>query len=176
MLDPKKIADALTTDRSKDSVLRILQSIEKEGLDFHQFFRYLPELSFPLRWYMTWVLTHYIERNKSIGNQNQEAIWTELKTNNHPSMQRDLWRSMTFIDVDDKFSGEVYDAAVKTLMSVSNPIAVRAHAMYCAANIAQPFPELSRELALILADFNQDDSAGLRARAKNLSRKLQLRL
>jgi hypothetical protein len=176
MVEPQFIADALTEERSKASVNRVIHVLEKEGLDFAQFFDFLSNTPFPLRWYMTWVLTHYIEQNPDIGNKNQQLIWKELKTNDNQSMLRDLWRSMTFIEIDEELAGDVYDAAVKTLMSAKNAIAVRAHAMYCAANIAKPYSELCHELILLLEEFKLEESAGLKARAQNLSKQLSRNL
>ena len=38
MVEPQFIADALTEERSKASVNRVIHVLEKEGLDFAQFF------------------------------------------------------------------------------------------------------------------------------------------
>ena len=91
-------------------------------------------------------------------------------------MQRDLWRAFTFITIDEDLEGEVYDSAVKTTSNAALPIAPRAHAMLCAVNIAMHYPELSEEMLLVLSSFPQEESPGLRNRAKNLSAKLRKKL
>ena len=152
---------------------QLILKLEKDGFDFHDFFEVLPSIEFPTRWYMTWMLTHYVERNKEEGTAHQGLIWNVLTQCDNQSMLRDLWRTMSLIEVNEELAGEVYDAATKATMSSINAIAVRAHSMFTAANIAMPYPELRSELILILKGFNEDTSAGLRARARNLSKKLE---
>ena len=172
-MSPKEISEILAFDRSKISIHRLILKLEKDGFDFQAFFDQLPSIEFPTRWYMTWMLTHYVERNTEEGTAHQDLIWSVLKECDNQSMLRDLWRTMSLIEVNEELAVEVYDAATKTTMSSTNAIAVRAHAMFTAANIAMPYPELRSELVLILKGFNEDTSAGLRARAKNLIRKLE---
>lgn len=172
MISPRKIAESLTLDRSKANINKLIASIEKEGLDFNAFFQELKNHPLPTRWYMTWFLTHYAEKNPGEAQPQQKLIWDYLKTCDNESMQRDLWRTLSLIKIDDEIAGEVYEYALKTLTSSTKPIAVRAHAMFCAANVAQPYNELKKELMIVLSDFNQERSAGLRARAKNLMKSL----
>jgi hypothetical protein len=173
-MSPKEISEILTFDRSKISVDRLILKLEKDGFDFQAFFDELPRIKFPTRWYMTWMLTHYVERNKREGTAHQDLVWSVLKDCDNQSMLRDLWRTMSLIEVKEELAGEVYDASVKATLSSMNAIAVRAHAMFTAANIAMPYPELRIELAMILKGFNEDTSAGLRARARNLIKKLEV--
>ena len=125
---------------------------------------------------MGWLLTHYVERYPTDGSKHQKLIWNILKSTDSHSLQRDLWRAFTFINVEDNLEGEVYDLAVKTTSNAALPIAPRAHAMLCAVNVALHYPELSEEMLLVLSSFPQEESPGLRSRAKNLSAKLRKKL
>jgi hypothetical protein len=173
MFKTADIADVLTDDRSKNTVNKLIEIVSKTGLDFNAFFQELENHPLPTKWYMTWFLTHYTEKNPSEAQPQQKLIWEYLKTCNNESMQRDLWRTISFIKIDDEIAGEVYEYALKTFTISTKPIAVRAHAMLCAANVAQPYDELKKELMIVLSDFNLERSAGLRARAKNLMKTLK---
>ena len=129
-----------------------------------------------ITWKMGWLLTHYIERHPADGSKHQYQVWEVLKNTNSHSLQRDLWRAFTFIRVDANLEGELYDLAVKTTSNAALPIAPRAHAMLCAVNVALHYPELSEEMLLVLSSFPQEESPGLRNRAKNLSVKLRKKL
>ena len=110
----REIADILAFDRSKKSVNQLILKLEKDGFDFHDFFEVLPSIEFPTRWYMTWMLTHYVERNKEEGTAHQGLIWNVLTQCDNQSMLRDLWRTMSLIEVNEELAVEVYDAATKT--------------------------------------------------------------
>ena len=169
----RALADILEVDRSKQRISELILQLEKEGFAFGEFFEVLPTIKLPVRWYLCWMLTHYVERNPDHGTTHQNLIWETLKACNNDSMRRDLWRTLTFIQISEDLSGEIYDKALSTITSQNYPIAVRAHAMYVAGNIAKPYPELRNELLLILKDFDQEESAGIRSRARNLRKALK---
>ncbi|HAW20798.1 MAG TPA: hypothetical protein DCX14_11495 [Flavobacteriales bacterium] len=113
-MSPKEISEILAFDRSKISIHRLILKLEKDGFDFQAFFDQLPSIEFPTRWYMTWMLTHYVERNTEEGTAHQDLIWSVLKECDNQSMLRDLWRTMSLIEVNEELAVEVYDAATKT--------------------------------------------------------------
>ena len=167
MISPREIAEFLTLNRSKANINKLIASIEKEGLDFNAFFSEVQHQKQPIRWYMTWLLTHYVEANKEMGSSIQTLIWNQLKATTNQSMLRDLWRCMSHIDVNEEISGEVYDQATRVFTSQKHAIAVRAHALECACYIAKPYPELREEMKLFLKPLKEDESPGMRSKAKN---------
>ncbi|MEZ4721932.1 MAG: hypothetical protein R2813_08670 [Flavobacteriales bacterium] len=172
MIAAKDIANALDEDRSKDNVLRIIQAIEKQGTDYREFFQIVHEQPASKCWRMTWMLSSLVERNPKIGNEIQELVWKQLKPCEHQGMQRDLWRTLTFVDISEELSGSVYDFACNVIASAHYPVAVRVHAMQCAFNIAKPWPELRDELKMILDSLGPEESVGTRNRAGKLSARL----
>lgn len=168
MISPKDIATSLEGDRSKANMLRCVAAMEKLGIDFEAFFKEVRSQSEPVCWYLTWLLSHFIEHYPALGTSIQHHVWDLLKTTAHKGMQRDLWRSLSFIHVSEELSGEIYDAACLIIPSTQQPIAVRAHAMFTARNIALPYPELCDELALILSELHHSESAGIRSRSRNI--------
>jgi len=173
LLTTRDIADALAKDRSKASVARQVERMHREPFDLSVFLQEIPEQELPVRWYLTWTLTHFLEDQPDIGKENVVLIWDLLKACNHNGMERDLWRSLTFVEIHEDLSGEVFDRAIQTLRSPKHAVAVRAHSMLVAFNIARPFEELRQELEECLSIVQQqNDSAGLYARSKNLRKKL----
>jgi hypothetical protein len=120
--------------------------MESEGLDFQLFFLEVNRQSLPVKWHMTWLLNHFVEQNPAIGNSNQQLIWEELKLTENPSIQRDLWRMLSFLNIDESHSGEIYDQALALIRSQKFAIAIRVHAMTVAQKIALPYAELRQEL------------------------------
>ena len=82
-------------------------------------------------------------------------------------------RALSFIEIDDDIAGEVFDAAIEITASPRQPIAVRAHAIFTARNIALPYAELRRELRLTLEATGREESPGIRARSRNVLRELR---
>ncbi len=157
--------------------MHLVEAMSGQGFDWSTFCLAMSRSSEKkITWKMGWLLTHYIERHPADGSKHQYQVWEVLKNTNSHSLQRDLWRAFTFIRVDANLEGELYDLAVKTTSNAALPIAPRAHAMLCAVNVALHYPELSEEMLLVLSSFPQEESPGLRNRAKNLSVKLRKKL
>jgi hypothetical protein len=176
MLSIPTISQSLTADRSKKNILFLVSEMNALGFDWSPYLEFMKTEPHQKSWKMGWLLTHYVERYPAEGSQHQVLIWGILKNTDSHSLQRDLWRAFTFISIDEDLEGQVYDLAVKTTTNAALPIAPRAHAMLCAVQIALQYPELMEEMLLVLSSFPQEDSAGLRSRAKNLSAKLRKKL
>ena len=173
MISPVDVDNSLRDNRNKSSVNMLVNKILSEGINLQQYFDYIETVEPNRKWHFTWVLTHLIEREPSIGKAHQELIWHVLRTTHLNGVKRDLWRSLTFIEINEALSAEIFDTALIAITSQKEPIAVRAHAMLVATNIAKPHKALRSELLLIFSSLVNDDSAGIRSRSKNLSRVLK---
>lgn len=173
MLSPADIADRLISNRTKPGIARLAESIMREGLDIEAYIDEVQKRPLPVRWHMTWLLSHYVERKGSISPQDQLRLWTLLSECGNRSMARDLWRALSFIELDDEIAGDVFDAAVAIIPAPAQPVALRAHAMYAARNIARPWAELRRELILVIEDLPPDESAAIRTRSKAILREFR---
>ena len=172
-LSPPELADSLASDRTKRNVERWAGLMAREGIDFEAFFDEMRRRKLPVKWYMTWMLSRFVERNRPGGARAQRLIWQMLGDCENASMRRELWRALSFIEIDDDIAGEVFDAAIEITASPRQPIAVRAHAIFTARNIALPYAELRRELRLTLETTGREESPGIRARSRNVLRELR---
>ena len=176
LITPEDIVRMLTRGRTKGTVDRLADRMVTAGVDLAAFFREVDRQPSPLKWHLTWVLSHYVERLGALGPRDQRRIWDALGASPDDSVRRDLWRALSFVtDIDDDIAGAVFDTAVRVVTSSKEPIAIRAHAMFAARNVALPYPELRRELRLVLEALTRDESAAVRARSRNVVRELTTR-
>lgn len=173
MLRPEDIRRALNEDRSKAAVDRLVVRMQREGVDLTVLIASALELGEPENWRHIWLISHFVERNPDEGTREQMAIWSAINATSHQGMLRDLWRSLTFIALHDELSAAVYDEAMRVTRSEKYALAVRAHAMLVAFQIALPYPELSLELAMVLKDLCESHSPAIASRSKNLLRKIE---
>lgn len=68
----------------------------------------------------------------------------------HPAIRRNIFRIFQEIDVPQKYQGALIDECFKNITDPSQPIAVLAFAITTATRLCVPFPELRRELLLVL--------------------------
>jgi hypothetical protein len=173
MIKAIDIAKSLGADRSKANVKRIVLEMAKHGYDFEEYLQVVEQTKLPFKWYLTWNLSHYLQEYSHLGLVKQRLFWEFTKCLEHEGMLRDVWRSWSFLVVHEELEGDVFDKAVRIIPSQMHAVAVRAHAMKAAYNIAKNYREIAEELILVLEDLDHDESSGIRVRAKNILKDLR---
>ncbi len=89
------------------------------------------------------------------------------------AVKRNTIRILQFMEIPEKYKARMYDYCLAQLHSENEAIAVKAFAMQVAYNLCEDFPELKSELIeAIQLNLDTTDSAGVRARGKNILKKL----
>jgi len=162
------MAASLADDRTKKNMLYQVEQMHRSGIDLRAYLDEVRRQPLPVKWYLTWTLSHFLERYPEQGAHAEQQVWEFLRSCGHEGMQRDLWRCLSFMDIGDDLSGEIYNCATAAIVSVKKPIAVRVHAMTVAYRIARPYPELMDELYMLLETLKNEESPGIRTRSKHI--------
>ncbi len=101
-------------------------------------------------------------------------IIDNFKNFRHKGIIRNLLRQLAQIHIPHEQQGILFDTCYNWLYSKNEPIAVKVHSMQVLYNISQSEPDLKNELYLVLDDFTDDISAGIRNRAMHLRKKLSV--
>ncbi|MDI1355495.1 MAG: hypothetical protein PSX36_11275 [bacterium] len=72
---------------------------------------------------------------------------------NHPAVPRNIFRILQSIDIPKKHQGNVLDLCFKIIPSELHAVGVRAFAITTAATICKQYPDLKRELQLVLSEM-----------------------
>jgi hypothetical protein len=172
VLSPTTIADTLAARVARTVVDRLAKRMVKEGIDIGAYLDEVGRRPLPVKWHMTWFLSHYVKRIREVEPKDQSLIRETLVHSDNKSVSRDLWRALSFVDLDEDIAGGVFDAATRLITESKEPIGLRAHAMYVARNIARPYPELRSELLLVLEGLRKDEGAAIRTRSRSSHKEL----
>jgi len=163
----KEICTSLLEDRSNGNVSRWLAIVAHEPLDVPAFVGFVEAEQSSMRWHLTWFLSNYAQQHPTRLTPHVPIIWKLLTAETPMGMQRDIWRALAFTDVQSN-EGAIYDTALEVITSENLAIAVRANAMTCAFNVCIKYPDLKRELQVVLEGLHNHPSKGIHARSKNL--------
>lgn len=146
----------------------------KEGFYWDEYWHVIEQTPLPKKWYLTWLLSHYVDSYPHMDEANQQQLWKLLSNCRHVGMLRDLWRILSCVEVDESISGFVFDKALLTMMSPAHAPATRVNAMETAYRIARPYPELLEEINILLRNMPEEEppSPALNARKKQVLLKI----
>jgi hypothetical protein len=73
----------------------------------------------------------------------------------HPAVARNILRIFQETGVPEKYEGALIDICFGHLVNEGSPVAIRAFAITNASNICRKYPELKKELAIMLSQISQ---------------------
>lgn len=91
----------------------------------------------------------------------------------HNSVRRNFTRVLQYVPIPEEHRARLYDLGVNFIMDHSEKIAVRAFSMTMCYRIAEDYPELQQELALVIKEVLPHGSSGLKARGRKLLASLE---
>lgn len=168
-----QLAELLTENRTKHTVDRLVSEVLKTGLDWDQFIEIFLSTPLPSKWYLTWWLSHYAEVDPEPIESRQMLFWDALIENRHPSIERDFWKLLTRISLNDDLIGNAYNEAMRVIPSQKRAVAVRAYAMEVAFNVAKRYPELIHEVNLVFENLSLEEPASMQSRKRHYLKKLK---
>ncbi|MCT4664491.1 MAG: hypothetical protein N4A45_04565 [Flavobacteriales bacterium] len=117
-----------------------------------------------------WYLDHFFYKHEAFYKQWEDVwIWSLEKLSNS-SCKRSVLRVLTKKkrNFNEEQAGFLLDFCIRHFSNPFEEIAVVAHCMKITEYLLPRYPELAREVQLILEDLPPKDSAGVRLRTKQL--------
>jgi hypothetical protein len=175
MLAIADIAAVLSGNPGKKKLDDWVMLMAKEGFEWDEYWQVLEQTPLPNKWYLTWLLSHYIDAYPHMDEVNQQRLWKLLLSCQHVGMLRDLWRVLSCINVDESISGAVYDKALLVSLTPVIALATRVNALETAYRIALPYPELLEEIQRLLLSMPEEEEAApsLQARKRQVLGKIK---
>ncbi|MCC6865790.1 MAG: hypothetical protein IT280_06475 [Ignavibacteria bacterium] len=160
-------------EHSKSQTLKIAAWIGNDELRFRQFLQIFLHDEYRVVQRISWVLSSVAEAHPKLVNKSIGKIIKRLDDNDiHNAVKRNIMRVLQFINISPKYYAKVYDKCINYITNPNETIAVRCFAMKVASNIADKFPELKNELAETINFSLKTATAGIKARAKKVLKKL----
>jgi hypothetical protein len=163
------IQAALEAGHTKKITTQIIKYVGHDKARFNELLAVFFGSDKKLQQRAAWPLSYLAEGNPRLIEPHLKKLIKLLeKKGNHPAVARCILRVFQQYDMPDKYHGELIDLCFQFVLNPSTPIAIRAFAITTAAHIAAPYPELKREMLLVLEELgHQEQTPALRVRLKN---------
>jgi hypothetical protein len=155
--------------QSKSAINQIIRHVGDDQKKFdglmNIFFGNEPDLARRAGWAISYIACSH----PALIKKHFPKIIALLKTPGlHPAMYRSVLRFLEEIRIPAAYNAVVFDLAVKFVLNATHTIAVRAFALTTAANVVKVHPELAGELRIIILHLQEESSAALRVRCRDV--------
>jgi hypothetical protein len=90
------------------------------------------------------------------------------QSNRHPSIYRNTFRILQYYPLPQNLKGEVFDISLRFIQNAAHPGSIRAFAMSSALNAGIQYPELIRELKLVLLSLSSEETPAILSRSRKV--------
>jgi hypothetical protein len=162
------IQERLESGHSKTITDQIIRYVGRDKVRFNELLDVFFGKDKKLQQRAAWPLSYLAEGNPRLIEPHLKKLIRLLEQQgNHPAVARCILRILQQYDMPEKYHGELIDQCFRFILNPSTPIAIRAYAITTAAHIAAAYPELKREMLLVLDELGHEDQPpAIRVRLK----------
>lgn len=161
-------------EHSKAQTMRIVQQIGDDGAAFDELMQLFLHDEYRVAQRSAWVVSYCLEAHPEWAQAYLPDLLRNLRNPVHDAVKRNTVKCLEFVLVPAEYLGETVDLLFQFLADPKETIAVRCYAMSAIFNLCKNEPDLIEELRLtILSMMEQETTAGLRARARLVLKKIK---
>jgi len=168
-----ELKEALLQQHSKPNTLAIARRVLAGDYAFEELWRLIKSGPPPFPQRASWVLDAVTAEAPFYLEAHLPEAVALLRQPAHNAVHRNLVKALSRIAIPEELQGEVYGFCIDSLMNPKALPAIQAFSMTLAANIARGVPELEEELALVIVDQMDFNTAAFKARGRRILSLLQ---
>lgn len=155
-MDNMDIQKQLETAHSRANTLVIVKYIGNDKERFKLLMDIFRSGEYRLTQRAAWPLSYIgISNPELVKPYVEKLIGMLMETKHHPAIPRNILRLFQDTEIPEKYHGRLIDICFQFIINQTQPLAVRAFAITVASKICTKYPELKKELLMILNDLNQ---------------------
>ena len=162
----------ILAEHSKAHTMAVAQFIGNDHEKFGELWELVKNGEPPVHRRAAWVMDACVEANPVLFEPYLVDAIDFLPRPNHNAIHRNLTKVLARMNIPEDLQGQLYDICLNWLISPQIHVAIKAHSMVIAYNIAKGIPELEEELAFVLKDQMEFNSAGFKSRGMKILKKM----
>jgi hypothetical protein len=163
----------LLVEQSKANCERIVNYVGSSEVRFADLVTLYLEGTYRVTQRAAWPISYCIEEHPGLIEPHLKKILDFAgKPNANVAVKRNTIRLLQFINIPEKYQGQVADLCFRFLADMKETIAVRVFSMTVLANLAREAPAISNEIKILIEDQLPYATAGFRSRARKVLKQL----
>ena len=167
------IKTALLKEHSKKQCAAIEKWVGNDQKRFDELFDLFLHEEYRVVQRAGWPISNCIEQHPALIKKHFARLLKNLgKEGIHDAVKRNTIRLLQFVDIPEKFHGQVMNICFNYINSPSENAAVKAFALTVLDNLSKQYPEIKPELKTIIEDRWAYETAAFHSRARKILKKL----
>jgi hypothetical protein len=120
----------------------------------------------------SWPLSFCVEANPQFIQKYFDSLLKNIKRQeHHEAVKRHTLRMLQFVEIPKKYQGNVMNMCFDFIQDITEKPTTKVFSMVVLENLAKLYPEIKKELCLIIETQMPHESAGFKSRAKRILRR-----
>jgi hypothetical protein len=163
------LRNAILKEHSKKQCALIVKWVGHDQKRFDELFDLFLNDEYRVVQRAGWPVSYCIEKHPDLIKSHYPKLLKNLeKKGIHDAVKRNTVRLLQYVDIPEKFHGQVMDICFKYINSPTEPVAVKAFSITVLQNLAKQYPEIINELKLVIRERWDYETIAFKTRAKKL--------
>jgi hypothetical protein len=168
------IREELLKEHSKAQALKIAAYACNSSENFKELMNCFTDNEYRVAQRAAWSVSWASLKQPKLIEPHIKTLVAQLsKKNVHNAVIRNSLRVLQNINIPKKFHGEVMNSCFNFIEEPTAPVAFKSFALKTLGNLAKIYPEIKNELRIIIEERYDTETAGFRAKAKHVLKKIK---
>ena len=164
-----KLRDTILKVHSKANCEKIVKWIGDDQKKFDELFYLFLNDEYRVVQRAAWPVSCCVEENPAFIKKHFTNLLQNLnKPGIHVAVKRNTVRLLQFVSIPEKFHGQVMDICFRFISAPEEPVAVKAFSLTLLNNLARQYPEIKKEIKLVIEDRWDYETPAFKSRARKI--------
>lgn len=167
------IKTALLKEHSKKQCELIVKWVGNDQKKFDELFDLFLNDEYRVVQRAGWPISYCVEEYPNLIQKHFSKLIRNLnKKGLHDAVKRNSVRLLQYVNIPQKFHGQVMDICFRYISSPTEAVAIKAFSITVLQNLARQYPEILNELKLVIEERWDYETVAFKTRAKKLFKEL----
>lgn len=167
------IRTALLKEHSKKQCARIVKWVGSDQKKFDELFDLFLNDEYRVVQRAGWPISYCVQANPAFIKKHFSKLLKNLhKKGIHDAVKRNTVRLLQYVDIPEKFCGQVMEICFQYISSPTEAVAVKAFSITVLQNLSKQYPEILNEIKLVVEERWDHETVAFKSRAKKLFKSL----
>ncbi len=163
------IKTALLKEHSKKQCAAIVKFIGNDQKKFDELFDLFLHHEYRVVQRAGWPISYCVEKYPDLIKKHFPKLLKNVeKKGIHDAVKRNTVRLLQYVEIPEKFHGQVMDLCFRYISSPAEAVAIKAFSITVLQNLAKRYPEIVNEIKLVIEERWNYETVAFKTRAKKL--------